>query len=183
MNKKQNQKAINKNKLDAGKSPEKLLIGKINGFFNVNGWVKVFSYTNIKKNILKYQPWWYLVDNTWQKIIIINGREQGKTIVAQIKDIDNKDKAQKFLAVDLYIDKSQLPELQNQIYWHELKGMSVVNLENIKFGIVDNIVATGANDVLVVKGHKERWIPYLKPFLISVNREDKIITVDWDKDF
>ena len=89
----------------------------------------------------------------------------------------------KILNVDLYINKSQLPKLQNQIYWYELQGMSVINLDNIVFGVVANIITTGANDVLVVEGDQERLIPYLKPFLVSVDCENRVITVDWDKDF
>ena len=60
--------------------------------------------------------------------------------IAEIKDIDSQHKAQQFLNVDLYINKSQLPKLQNQIYWYELQGMSVINLDNIVFGVVANIL-------------------------------------------
>lgn len=162
---------------------KKILVGKINGFYSFNGWVKIFSYTNPKENILSYQPWWYFLDNKEQKIQIVSGRKQGKTIIAQIKDIDSKDKAQKFLDVDLYVDKEVLPKLQNEVYWHELEGMQVVNLDGIELGIVANMFSTSANDVIVIEGDKELLIPYIKPFLVSVDREKRIIIVDWDKDF
>jgi len=98
--------------------------------------------------------------------------------------VDNREQAQYLLGLDLYINKSQLPELdEKELYWHELTGMRVVNLNGVELGVVDNLVATGANDVLVVKGTKEHWVPYIEPFLISLDREKRLIKVDWDEEF
>ncbi len=163
---------------------KKLLIGKINGFFGLQGWVKVFSYTNPRTNILNYSPWTIRVDGNFQSIDITNGREQSKTIVAQIIGIDNREDSQKFIGQDIYINKEQLPELtQGEYYWHELIGFDVINKDEEQLGKVDYFVETGANDVLVVKGKKEYWIPYIEPFLVSIDSKNNKILVDWDKDF
>jgi len=61
--------------------------------------------------------------------------------------------------------------------------MRVITVDRIELGVVDQIVATGANDVIVVKGKKEHWIPYIEPFLVSLDREERLITVDWDESF
>jgi len=163
---------------------KKLLVGKINGFFGLQGWVKVFSYTNPRTNILNYSPWSIKVDGNFQSIDIANGREQSKTIVAHIKGIDNREDSQKFIGQDIYINKEQLPELtQGEYYWHELIGFDVINKDEERLGTVDYFVETGANDVLVVKGKKEYWIPYIEPFLVSIDSKNNKILVDWDKDF
>ena len=163
---------------------KKLLVGKINGFFGLQGWVKVFSYTNPRTNILNYSPWSIKVDGNFQSIVITSGREQSKTIVAHIKGIDNREDSQKFIGQDIYINKEQLPELtQGEYYWHELIGFDVINKYEEQLGTVDYFVETGANDVLVVKGKKEYWIPYIEPFLVSIDSKNNKILVDWDKDF
>ena len=163
---------------------KKLLVGKINGFFGLQGWVKVFSYTNPRTNILNYSPWSIKVDGNFQSIDITSGREQSKTIVAHIKGIDNREDSQKFIGQDIYINKEQLPELtQGEYYWHELIGFDVINKDEEQLGTVDYFVETGANDVLVVKGKKEYWIPYIEPFLVSIDSKNNKILVDWDKDF
>jgi len=163
---------------------KKLLVGKINGFFGLQGWVKVFSYTNPRTNILNYSPWSINVDGDFQTIEITNGREQSKTIVAHIKGVDSREDSQKFIGQDVYIDKDQLPKLpKGEYYWHELIGFDVINQDQVKLGIVDYFVETGANNILVVKGNKEHWIPYIEPFLVSIDSKNKIILVDWDKDF
>ena len=163
---------------------KKLLVGKINGFFGLQGWVKVFSYTNPRTNILNYSPWSIKVDGNFQSIDITSGREQSKTIVAHIKGIDNREDSQRFIGQDIYINKEQLPELtQGEYYWHELIGFDVINKDEERLGTVDYFVETGANDVLVVKGKKEYWIPYIEPFLVSIDSKNNKILVDWDKDF
>jgi len=63
---------------------KRLLIGQINGLFGVQGWVKLFSHANPRKNILSYQPWHVEVDGQWKTLEIVKGRVQGKTIVPGI---------------------------------------------------------------------------------------------------
>ena len=163
---------------------KKLLVGKINGFFGVQGWVKIFSYTKPRKNILEYQPWYFVDNETYKVIEITSGREQSKTIVAQVKGINNRDEALQLIGKDLYINKDQLPELDNDAhYWHELTGFRVINKNEVDLGIVDYLVDTGSNHVLVTKGDTEHWIPYIVPFLVSVDKHKKVISVDWDENF
>ena len=163
---------------------KKLLVGKINGFFGVQGWVKIFSYTKPRKNILEYQPWYFFDNETYKVIEINSGREQSKTIVAQVKGINNRDEAVQLIGKDLYINKDQLPELDNDAhYWHELTGFRVINKNEVDLGIVDYLVDTGSNHVLVTKGDTEHWIPYIEPFLVSVDKHKKVISVDWDENF
>ena len=163
---------------------KKLLVGKINGFFGVQGWVKIFSYTKPRKNILEYQPWYFLDNETYKVIEITSGREQSKTIVAQVKGINNRDEALQLIGKDLYINKDQLPELDNDAhYWYELTGFQVINKNEVDLGIVDYFVDTGSNHVLVIKGETEHWIPYIEPFLVSVDKHKKVISVDWDENF
>ena len=163
---------------------KKLLVGKINGFFGVQGWVKIFSYTKPRKNILEYQPWYFVDNETYKVIEITMGREQSKTIVAQVKGINNRDEALQLIGKDLYINKEQLPELDNDAhYWYELTGFQVINKNEVDLGIVDYLVDTGSNHDLVTKGETEHWIPYIEPFLVSVDKHKKVISVDWDENF
>ena len=50
-------------------------------------------------------------------------------------------------------------------------------------GIVEREMATGANDVLVVRGKRERLIPYTPNTVIEVDLSTRQIQVDWELDF
>ncbi len=87
--------------------------------------------------------------------------------------------------LEIAITRDQLPEPEDdEYYWVDLEGLSVTNLDGITLGVVDSIMETGANDVLVVKGEKERLIPYvMDEFVHAIDLDAGTITVDWDPDF
>ena len=160
------------------------MVGKINGLFGVNGWVKIFSHTEPRKNVLNYKPWKVKISGKWQELEIQNGREQSKTIVAKIKDVDDRDKARAYIGLDIYIERSQLPKLEDgKYYWDDLIGLEVINTENISLGKIINMFDTGSNAVMVSKSTKEHWVPFIEPYLIKVDLDNKQVLVDWDEDF
>jgi 16S rRNA processing protein RimM len=60
----------------------------------------------------------------------------------------------------------------------------VKNLQQVDFGQVKEVFATGANDVLVVQqGEQERLIPFIEQVVLDVSMADHSMIVDWDADF
>ncbi|MBV35904.1 MAG: ribosome maturation factor RimM [Rickettsiales bacterium] len=169
------------------KAFEPLVVGKLNGAYGIKGWVKVYSFTSPKENIFNYKPWYLKLNGEWQEIAIVTGREQGKTLVAQLEGCDDRNQAEAYHGVEVAIDKSQLPELENgEYYWRDLIGLSVVNQAGEQFGQVKKLMETGANDVLVVKKPKggELLIPYVPDYsVINVDLEAGEILVDWESDY
>ena len=105
-----------------------------------------------------------------------------KPITVLKKDIFDKEQARAYMGTDLYIEKSQLPQLKaGEYYWHDLIGLEVINKAQIVLGKVSNLVDTGSNNVLVINGKKEHWVPYVSPFLIKVDMNNRTILVDWDE--
>ena len=86
---------------------------------------------------------------------------------------------------DIYVLRSALPPPKaGEFYWIDLEGFRVVNLEGVDFGTVSHLFSTGANDVLSVRGDRERMVPFVEPdFVKSIDFDGGLITVDWDPDF
>ena len=169
---------------------EMLTLGKISGVFGVKGWVKIFSYTLPKQQIIKYSPLYLRRKNatgseSWHAINIVKGQKQGKAVVAQLEGVVDRDQAFSMIGTELGIKKDQLPRLsKDSFYWTDLEGMSVITVDNMKLGIVDWVFNTGSNDVLVVKGDKEHMIPWIKGDVIkSIDSDESRIIVDWDPEF
>ena len=59
----------------------------------------------------------------------------------------------------------------------------MININGVDLGVVNYLVDTGSNNVLVTKGDKEHWIPYIEPYLVLVDQQNRVITVDWDENF
>lgn len=162
-----------------------LKLGSISGVFGVKGWLKVFANTDKKENILSYQPW-YVERNKVRKAVKLKaGKPHGKTIIVLIEGIDDRNEAEKWVGCDIYIPSDQLPVLsKDEYYWSDLIGLKVVSVDGVDFGVIDHMLETGANDVIVVKGDRERLIPYVTGQVVkSVDLEEQKMVVDWGVDF
>lgn len=166
---------------------EPMVIGKINGASGIKGWVKVFSNTDPRENIFNYKPWFLKLNGQWREVTITNGREQGKTLVAHIDGVDERNLAETFIGAEIAIDKTQLAILEEgDYYWSDLVGLAVVNLAGQELGSVKKLMETGANDVLVVKtaSKEELLIPYVLDYsIIKVDLAAGQMTVDWELDY
>ncbi|MBE9533041.1 MAG: ribosome maturation factor RimM, partial [Gammaproteobacteria bacterium] len=58
-------------------SEEFILVGKISGAFGIKGWVKIFSFTESRKDILAYSPLYISRKGEWVKLNVVSGRVQG----------------------------------------------------------------------------------------------------------
>lgn len=162
-----------------------LIIGKVLGAFGVKGWVKIQSYTEDPSAIIKYQPW-QLVKHSQQLAIKCQKIQQhSKGLVALLADISDRDAAQALAGYEIQIQRDQLPVLaEDDYYWSDLEGLTVITVDGKVLGKVDHLLETGANDVMVVKGERERWIPWLMDRVIKqVDLAGQQIQVDWDPDF
>jgi len=162
-----------------------LKLGKISGVFGVKGWLKVYANTDRKEDILSYQPWYVERNKVRQPIKIKAGKPHGKTIIALFEGIDDRNEAETWVGCDIYMPSDQLPRLRNnEYYWSDLIGLSVFSLNGDDFGTIDQMLETGANDVIVVKGEQERLIPFVWDQVVkTVDLDAGKMIVDWDADF
>jgi 16S rRNA processing protein RimM len=169
-------------------SEEFVPVGKISGAFGVKGWVKVFSFTDPRKNILSYSPLYISRKGEWIEVKKTGGRTQGKGVVMGLENVTDRDQVLPLIGAELAIKNTQLkPTAKGEFYWSDLFGLTVVNLQDREFGQVDHLLETGANDVLVVKEdgkNEERLIPFVMDEVVKlVDLDNKIIRVDWEVDY
>jgi len=166
-------------------SEQHVSVGKISGVFGIKGWVKVFSFTDPRENILTYSPWLLKKGDETKTVNVVDGQLQGKTIVAQLAGIDDRDQAASLMGWDVFITQDQLPKAaKGEYYWSELIGLQVETIDGIQLGVVDSLLETGANDVIIVQGERERVIPFLQGgTIIKVDLDAGKIIVDWDPEF
>lgn len=168
-------------------SEETLLhVGKISGVFGIKGWVKVFSFTGYREDILLYSPWTLKKNATTKTVEIVTGQLQNQLVVAQIKGIDDRNDAEVLIGWEIFIEKSQLPPAkENEYYWSDLIGLEVENTEGVVLGVIDNLLETGANDVIVVQGEeRQHAIPFIQPqVVLEIDLAARKMRVDWDADF
>lgn len=153
--------------------------------YGVKGWVRVFSYTQPRDNIIHYQPWYLRRSDGWQAQHVAEGGGHGKGVIARLEGCDNREQAAALMNCDIRVLRDQLPATApGEYYWSDLQGLEVVTLDNEPLGKVDHMLETGANDVLVVRGERERLIPFVHDHVVKqVDLVAGVIRVDWDKDY
>ena len=162
-----------------------IIVGRVSGVFGVRGWIKIYSYTEPRDHILTYFPWYVHVAGNCTPIEVLDGNSHGKGVIAHVKSYDDRDAAQRLINADIAIRRDQLPSIgQGEYYWADLVGLRVITLLNVELGTVSDIFETGANDVLVVNGDRERLIPYIYGEVVrEIDLENKVMKVDWDPEF
>ena len=171
-------------------TPRLIVVGRVVGLFGVRGWLKIVSYTAPVENILNYRPWHLrsidaAPDAPWVEQAVAEGRHQGKGVVVRFEAHHDRDAAQQVLGTEIAVSRDRLPALDaGEYYWADLVGLKVVTLDGIALGVVDHLMETGANDVLVVKGERERLIPYIPGVVVrEIDRAHAVLRVDWDPEF
>lgn len=170
----------------AGDEDKYLIVGRINGLYGVRGWVKVFSHTDPRDNILGYHTWYLRRTSEWQPIELAEGRLHGKGVVARLAGCDDRDVAAGLIGSDIAILREQLQQAApGEYYWTDLIGLEVRTVEGVELGKVDHLLETGSNDVLVVlQGKHERLIPFIREQVVrEIDLAGKKMVVDWDPDF
>ena len=167
---------------DKGDSRQ-LLIGKITGAHGIKGWVKVYSFTDPVENIVEYLPWDLTLNGQIVQMDALEGRLQGKGLVVRLDGIDDRNAAEALKGAEIYIDRERLPELaEDEFYWDDLIGLNVIDQNEVALGKVDQILDTGANDVLVIKGEQRHLIPYVTGDVVkSVDVDAGVIHVEWQE--
>jgi len=105
-------------------------------------------------------------------------RGQGGRWIVKFKDFKTIEQAQDLVgrSLEVYCEDFQpLPE--GEYYWFQVEGLQVFDEAGRYYGTVNEIIATGSNDVYVVKdGDKELLLPMIDSVVKSIDpKENKLI--------
>ncbi len=162
-----------------------VLLGRIVGVFGVDGWMKLHSFTEPRENIFRYRPWALRGPAGETSVARPQGRAQGKGVVARLDGVESRDAAAALVGAEIWVPRATLPKpRKGEWYWADLEGLGVRTVEGVDLGHVSHLFATGANDVMVVQGERERLIPFVPGLqVVKVDPDAGLIEVDWDPAF
>ncbi len=161
-----------------------ICVGHILGAQGIKGWVRVFSNTSPRENILNYSPW--LIERGDElEPVKVQGRLQGKNVLARLEGIEDRTRAEELIGCQLYIEPQQLPRLDaGEFYWSDIIGLAVETEAAEPLGVVASMMETGADDVMVVAGDRERLIPFVLDEIVKqVDLDTGKLVVDWSAEY
>ena len=177
--------------MDRASATELVIMGRVVAPYGVFGWLKIVPDTEEFDGLLDYKTWWLGKneggkDNDWRELTVKEAKIHNDVIVVKLQGIDDRDAAVACKGKQIAVPRASLPKLKGEeYYWSDLIGLSVKNQQDVDFGKISDVFATGANDVIVAKSDtgQERLIPYIAQVILAVDLNAKIMLVDWDADF
>jgi 16S rRNA processing protein RimM len=163
-----------------------VVMGRVVAAQGLQGWVKVQAFTEYLDSLVDYDTWYMGRENQpWREFRVLECNPHTKVLVARLEGIADRTAAEKCKGMLIAVPRSSLPQhAEDEYYWSDLIGMKVVNLEGETLGTVENLLETGANDVLCVRNETgEILIPFLAKVVQQVSLEEKLIRVDWQADY
>ncbi|OYV28822.1 MAG: hypothetical protein B7Z82_01770 [Halothiobacillus sp. 20-54-6] len=173
---------------------ESVVVGTFGRAFGIKGWCWVTSYTRPIDGITQYREWFVVpqggaagLQGLWMKVATFASQSNG--IVAKLQGVDNRTQAEALTGAQILVPVQAFPKpAEGEYYWRDLVGCQVVHVSGQLFGVVQELIETGANDVLVVQStdgeKRERLIPFIPDtVLIAIDLTRRVITVDWDPEF
>jgi len=161
-----------------------VVMGRVVAPYGVNGWVKVQPFTQESRGLLDYSSWQVGREGAWQLRTVESAKVHGAAVVAKLAGIADRDQAAVLQGMRVAISRDQFPAAASgEFYWTDLIGLRVVNTSGFELGTVSRVFETGANDVLVVDGERERLLPFIETVIRQVDIAGGRITVDWEADY
>ncbi len=152
-----------------------LQVGVISSTHGIRGEVKVFPTTDDPMRFKKLK-----------KVLLDTGRERlelevqsvrffKQFAIVKFKGIDNINDIERYKGKGLFVPREDaVPLGEDEYYIADLIGMEVFT-EDGHFGVVKDVMETGANEVYIVESdkHGEVLIPAIRQCVLDVNVEGK----------
>jgi 16S rRNA processing protein RimM len=159
-------------------------VGRIVNTHGIRGEVRVLSTTDFEEErfVVGNKLAAFKKDDkkpTW--VTIESMRRHKNFILLTFEGMHNINLVEPFKEGMLKVTKDQMSDdllAENEYFFHDIIGCSVVSEEGETIGTVIDILQTGANDVWVVKGaKKEHYIPYIEDIVKGIEVDEKKIVI------
>ena len=173
-------------------------IGRIADAWGVKGWFKVQPYSTEPAVLLSTRHWFLQPTERGARVFegtvqleVRQAREHSGSIVAWAQGVDDRNVAEALRGSRIFVSRALFPKAaDDEYYWVDLIGMSVVNREQVALGTVRDLLTSGPQTVLVLEAERgadgipaERMIPFVAAFIDQGDVAGGRLLVDWQPDF
>jgi 16S rRNA processing protein RimM len=168
-------------------------VGRIADAWGIKGWFKVLPHSAQPEALFSSKRWFLQAPGAATtaafRLAIREAKEHSDCIVASSEDVPDRNAAEALRGARVFVPRSSFPTAgDDEYYWVDLIGLSVVNREGVVLGTVRELLATGPQTTLVLAAEEdgkaiERMVPFVSAFVDKVDLPGRLITVDWQPDY
>lgn len=160
---------------------EYMKVGKIVNTFGLKGELKIKSYTDFNEERFKKNNEIFVkYEDQYLNFVIGSYRVHKNNVLISFKGYEDINKVEKYKTYDVYFDKNQIHELEDdEYYFFELEGMDVYSDADEYIGKVLRVEEGIVQNLLRIKkdNNETVLIPYIDNFVVNVDSDNKKITV------
>jgi len=159
---------------------DRFQVGVITATHGLKGEVKVFPTTDDPNRFKELKE--VILDTGKEQISlkISNVKFFKQFVILKFKGIDDINDVTGYLKKSLYVTRENAVKLEeNEYYIADLIDMKIVDEEEKEFGVLKDVLQTGANDVYVIQmlDNREVLVPAIKECILGVNIEQQIMKI------
>jgi 16S rRNA processing protein RimM len=159
-------------------------MGRVVAAVGIKGWVKLKSFTAEPEALDGFAEWVVRTREGWRFMTLEEFAVRPNGTAAKLAGCDDRESAERLKGAEIAVPRQVLGESEEgSLFQVDLVGLQVVDEAGASLGQVEGFFETGATSVMVVKGARERLIPFIPDYVKAVDREARRITVDWKADY
>ena len=189
---------------DAPDPPDDAIeVGRIVGPWGLKGGFKVHAHATDPQALFSSRRWFLRSPEPASSaprlpppplLRITLAREQGSLVVATAQEVADRHAAEALTGARVFISRASFPTAgDDEYYWVDLIGLTVLNRDGVVLGQVADLIDTGMHSVLRVQRPDaqnqaspelaERLIPFVAAYIDNVDLVGRQIRVDWGLDY
>ena len=164
--------------------------------YGLKGWVKLYSYSE-ELGLSGFDAWWVNHGSEdkpdWRSVEPEEVGDHSGVLIAKLPGVEDRDAAFALKGRQIAVPRSLFPQSRtedDEYYWSDLIGLDVKNRQDELLGVVDGLLDLGPHEVLRVKAPAgedgkagEILIPFVAQYIDAVELGNKLVKVDWEKDY
>ena len=151
--------------------------GKIVTTHGIKGEVKIMPYCDSAELLAEFDR--LFIGKNHDEIIVERARVQKNMVIAKLEGINTPEEAEKLRNKMLYMHRDDLELDEDTFFIQDLIGITVKNADTGKvYGVIDDVLQTGANDVYSIKGETRTYlIPAIPDVVIETDIDNEIMLI------
>ena len=159
---------------------EYLKVGAVTTTHGVRGELKVFPTTDAPERFLELERVFLDTGKALLPLHIKNVKFFKNLVILKFEEYDNINDVVGFKGMNLLIPREEGAELgEDEYYYADLIGIEVYLEDGTRYGVLKDVMETGANDVYIVTktDGKEILLPAIHDCILDVDPEENRMTV------